>query len=268
MDRSLRDLVEAKIRELSRQMEMVLKTSRDAAQQKRVSVEIAKLRKDFKRLEDGTFTDADANRYLGDPSLRLEPSTDGPDDRLGGYPLLASVVTEAASPYCREPEANEIHSFLRHFESEYWGVISDFSFKLDFNSAQKRDAFYNDLNTIQIAFKKYLDVLHDLADDKAPREYAEKLGQMKAKLYRDLLLKVGDFLKRLGTFVDGLLDDYRNGGNSILNPDDELHFDAIHGARELEGVRIIDGVERLAAFLHEFIAFLNIPEIRKIVQEP
>jgi len=60
-------------------------------------------------------------------------------------------------------------------------------------------------------------------------------------------------------FLGNLLSDCQAGGNLILNPDDTIQFDEIHGERELNGFTILQGVERINLFLGEFAEYLNIP---------
>lgn len=266
MDSHSKSIIEEKINLLSRRLEMVLKTTSNPSQKKRVSIELAKLKKDQKRLQEGNFSDQDVRRYVSEKELTFQEPEEEAADRLADYTILSAIPIEPASPDCFEPEINAIHSFIAFFEHEYWGGISDFTVKLDYNYSQKREVFFNDLNVIQIAFKNYLDIISDLNSESVTRDYEEKLKTMRTKYYMDLIMKVGEFINRLHNFVASMLEDYRNGGNVILNPDETLRFDKIHGERALEGMTVVEGLESLNQFLEEFEDYLNIPEIKRIEQ--
>ena len=263
MDRDLIKKIEDKIHFLQKRLEMVLKTSRDGAQRKRVSQQLAVLKKDFIRLQNGAFPEAEINKYI-DKSEMAGRSDSGEEVReLEDFPLLREIELELASPLCREQEINEIHTFLKYFEDEFWAGISDYQLKLEFNAGHKREAILNELNMLRITIKNYLDILSDLDRGAASSEYENKLRSMKTKQHMDVLMKTGDFIIGLHDFIGYLLEDYRNGGNIILNPDDSLNYDSLHGEKSMEGMNIVAVIEKLHAFLGEFREYLNIPDMKK-----
>jgi len=263
LDSFIKQKVENKIISLTKKLEGVLKITSDQFQKKRVSIQLAQLKKDMKRLEAGNFSESEVKKYLDEEDMKLSFAEEE-KSRLSEYEILNEIPQLQASPDCNEPEINEIYSFLSYFENEYWGAISDFQFKLDFNYSQKRDQFFNELNIVQMGLKNYLDVLHDLSGDVVTREYEEKLKIMRTKQYMDVVMKTGTFIKKLYNFVDTLLTDFSDGGNIILNPDDVLNFDHLEGDNLLEGATIIEGLKSLHQFAAEFIEYLSIPELKKI----
>ena len=271
MDSEIRARVEEKIRLLSRQLEMVLKTSGNSEQKKRVSQQLANLKKDRIRLDEGSFGEDDVRRYLGDVSLDKGEDDDEEEDDAGvsRFSLLSAVEIQPASSECTEQEVNEIASFLRHFEREYLSVLGNYQLKLDFNHAQKRDTFFNLYGAIQHSLKSYLDIVHDIAGGRvASGDHADSLRQMKRKLFMDLIMKTSDFVRGLHDFLSLLMSDYQNGGNLVLNPEQVLAFDALHGHRELDGMQIAEGIERIRLFLEEFSEYLNVPGLKKMQTRP
>lgn len=267
MDNELKASIYEKIEALSRRLETVLKTSVNPEQKKRVSQQLANLKKDSIRLSEGNFDQEDVRRYLGEAGVsRSEASDEGRTISAGErFELLSTIEIQPASPECDEREANEVVSFLRHFEREYLSVLGNYQLKLDFNHTQKRDMFFNLYGAIQQALKSYLDIVHDIAlGSVASREHADSLRQMKRKLFMDLLMKTGEFVRGLYDFLSLLMSDYRNGGNLILDPEKILEFDALHGQRELDGMQIVEGIERMRLFLAEFSEYLNIPGLKKL----
>ncbi|HOG63989.1 MAG TPA: hypothetical protein PLD82_00960 [Spirochaetota bacterium] len=271
MDSGTKSLVEEKISLLSRQLEMVLRTSGNPDQKKRVSQQLAALKKDRLRLDEGSFGEDDIRRYLGDVSAQQVESDEeeGSEETVGRFPLLSAVMIQPASPECNEQEVNEIASFLRHFEREYLSVLGNYQLKLDFNHAQKRDTFFNLYGAIQHSLKSYLDVVHDISSGRvASGEHADSLRQMKRKLFMDLIMKTSDFTHGLHDFLSLLISDYQNGGNLVLNPEQVLVFDPLHGHRELDGMQIAEGIERIRLFLDEFSEYLNVPGLKKMQNRP
>lgn len=263
METRIKELLEEKIALLQKRLEMVAKTSRDPGQRKRVGQQLAVLKKDFIRLHNGDFPDSEVSRYLSGDVMDTAPALTAAETDLGAYPILGSIPVEPASPFCREQEINEICSFLNFFEKEYWAAVSDYQLKLEFNTSGKRDRLFNELNLLRVAIKNYLDIISDLDKGAANREYESRLRSMKTKQHMDILLKSGEFVSRLHDFIGYLLDDFRNGGNVILNPEDSLHYDSIHGEKAMEGMNIVDVLEKLFQFLSEFREYLNIPDIKK-----
>ena len=268
MDSEIRTRVEEKIRLLTRQLEMVAKTSRNSEQKKRVLNQLAVLKKDAIRVQEGSFGDQDVRRYLGEASPSNQNDQDAgqvQNEALPRFSLLSEIPIQPASPECSEQEVNEIASYLKHFEHEYLSVLGNYQLKLDFNHAQKRDTYFNAYGTIQHSLKSYLDVVHDVASGRvASGEHADSLRLMKRKMFMDLIMKTSDFVRGLFDFLTILTTDYQNGGNLMLNPEQVLDFDALQGKRELDGMLVAEGIERIRLFLDEFSEYLNVPGLKKM----
>jgi len=132
--------------------------------------------------------------------------------------------------------------------------------KLDFSHTQKRDAFFHAFNSIQLALKGYIaDVTDPSYDRLVQSDQTGRLRQVRRKMQMDLMMKCGEFSSSMRGFLWTLINDHRTGGNLILNPDDKIVFDPIHGERELGDMPVVESVERVCLFLTEFAEYLNVP---------
>lgn len=262
MNHLLKEKLRSKIEGMKRQLEMVYKTSANTQQRKRVSLQLGRLQKDLKLLDEDAFGNADVKRYLTDEELDRATVGDEQSD-AATMEILSNIEIEQASPNCRQEEVNAISTYLHHFDREYWGVMSNSQLKLDFNYSQKRDSFFTKMNQLQIALKNYLAVLDDLAGNIIGQQQEQRLKQMKSRQYMDFIVKAGDFVTSLKEFVLFLLDEYRDGGNVVLNPEHVIQFDDLYGSKRLNGMRLMDALEEMRLFLEEFEQYLNIPELKQ-----
>ena len=258
-----KDKVREKIQGLVKRFEMVMKTSSNPQQQKRASVHIAKMNKDLEKLNKGDFSEEDGKKYFQFDVPKRISDDENSGSFTGKYEILHTVPILQASKFCSIPEVNAIYSYLAYFENEFWGGISDFHLKLDFNHSQKRDIFYHNLNVLKISFKNYLDILEDLENTTNTLEYTENLKKMRSKYYMELLIKVGEFISQLYQFITSIILDYESEGNIILNPHEVLNFDKIQGERDLEGLTVLQALKKLQQFLSEVAEYLSLPEIKK-----
>jgi hypothetical protein len=166
-----------------------------------------------------------------------------------------------ASKECKIQEINAINAYLQFFESEYMSPLGGHILKLDFSHSQRRDTHIHNFSSLQLALKGYLDDLVTLAKahDVTQKESTARAQQVQRKMVMDLIVKCGEFSGGLYKFVGNLLEDHRNEGNLILNPEDAIEFDPLHGKRILNGKSVIEGLEQIRLFLGEFTAYLNVP---------
>lgn len=262
MNHLIKEAIRSKLISMQRQLELVYKTSADMQQRKRVSVQLSRLQKEMKLLDQDAFGSDDVRRYLSDEEVDALHEGDGGTGG-GDLALLAEIPIEPAGPNCRQDDVNAISSYLRFFDQEYWGVMSHSQLKLDFNFSQKRDSFFTLMNQLQIALKNYLAILDDLNGNVIGQQHEQKLKQMKSRQYMDFIVKCGEFITSLKKFVIFLLDEYRDGGNIVLNPEHVIKFDDLYGSKRLNGMRLMDALEEMRRFLDEFEQYLNIPELKQ-----
>jgi len=270
MDHEIRELAEDKLRLLSRQFEMVLRTTRDEGQRKRVSIQLGRIKKRMAALENGEMSEDEARALLSGKLTSGHEQAEETDGDYGErnedkerFPFLAKLSIKHSSDAAGGSEVSAIQAYLQHFENEYMPALEAHKLKLDFSYTQRRDTYFHAFNTIQLAMKSYLKDLEDRPDVSNSRgmqgEQAGRMRQMQRKMLIDLMLKCGEFAGGLSGFLDNLLQDHQAGGNLILNPDDTIAFDPIHGERELSGLSVVASVERISLFLSEFAEYLDIP---------
>ncbi|MDR2733793.1 MAG: hypothetical protein LBC99_04000 [Spirochaetota bacterium] len=264
MDRELREQAENKLRQLSRQFELVLRTTKDPNQKKRVSVQLGQLQRNLAALEIGELSDEQVRRLLRGqtqtPQQEEESSQEDRKDWTERFPLLAQISIQNASEEPGAQEINAIHSYFQHFENEYLPVLGSHQLKLDFSHSQRRDVYFNNFSSLQLAIKGYFQDLIDVSHSRIMQnDQADRMRQIRRKTYMDLIMKCGEFVSNMYNFLGNLLSDCQAGGNLILNPDDTIKFDEIHGERELNNFTMLQGVERIYLFLGEFAEYLNVP---------
>ena len=275
------------------QLEGVRKTSIDADQKKRVFWELKRLRQEYETRFGKALSGFDSSLDpFGTASIHLTDisSATGSSDKkvdeqnkdqskenvtedasigtiegkpskidLSGYKYLKLIKIKKYKESNPEHDLDYISSIINFLNEEFWGTISDYNLKLDFNHSMIRDNFYGDLHNIDNLIKNYADIVDFASRSDTNKSYKDKLLQTKAKEYRNLILRIGEFLKKLYSFVSMLLDDRSQGGNIILNPDSALEFDNFHGKKILAGVTVLEGLVCLRDFILEICEFLNIP---------
>ena len=265
MDREIHEQVEAKLRLLARQFDMVLRTTRDPDQRKRVSSQYAGVKKSLDALEKGEMSDEEAGRFLrGQKIATHEQAASDYDERGEGgggeFTILSTIPISDIGGEYGGPELNAIHSYLQHFETEYLPTLGQHQLKLDFSYAQRRDAFFHTFSTLQLTLKGHIADITDPSYDRLVQsDQSGRVRQTRRRMQLDLVMKCGEFVSGLRGFLWTLLNDHKTGGNLILNPEDTITFDPIHGERELNGKLVVESVERVCLFLNEFAEYLNVP---------
>jgi len=264
MDRVIRERAENKLRLLARQFEMVVKTTRDPDQKKRASSQYSAVMKKISALENGTMSEEDARKFLQEQGISNERSAalEQKDDEDEGeqFSLLATIPITVINEEYVSAELNAIYSYLQHFEFEYMPALGSQQLKLDFSHTQKRDSLFHSFTSIQLAMKGFIADITDPSYDRLVQgDQTGRLRQVRRKMQMDIMMKCSEFTANMRGFLETLLNDHRTGGNLILNPDDRITFDPIHGQRELGNMLVSESVERVCLFLDEFAEYLNVP---------
>ena len=86
---------------------------------------------------------------------------------------------------------------------------------------------------------------------------------MKNKQTRVFLYETNDVLKKIRDFLSILVDDFKSGGNIIMNKRDRIKFNPrFEEAAVLEGAPLDQGVREFDAYVGQAIERLNLPEIK------
>lgn len=237
-----RDQVERTIKNL----ENVLKMSKDQIQRQRVFKDIQRWKEILETLPKKQVKELD--------SYDEEKSASA----LADYELLKYITVLQMNKKIDDKDLNEIFTFMKFFEDEYLGMLGEYHLKLDYNQSDLRNTFYPKLHDIHNALEHYANALIKFDDEYNPVDKT-RLKMMVQEEYRNLLKKVGDFLRRLSNFINDLVYDYEQSGSVIKNPHEKLRFSS--GGNVLNGYTVIEGLKDLQLFLAELLDYLNIPEM-------
>ncbi|MDH4128263.1 MAG: hypothetical protein OEV44_05880 [Spirochaetota bacterium] len=247
----------ARIQQIIRNLEGVLKTTSNDVQRKRVYKEIQQWKEELDKLPRNFLFDNDTINF--DKDVKTEKS-----NPLDNYELLKHIPIIKVNSEVNNRELNEIYTFTKYFEDEYLGMLSEYHIKLDFNYSHNRDIFYSQIHDVHLAIKSYADVLEKANKSNIETEQKSRLKLTAQGEYRNVINKISDFYNKLFEFVNNLVDNYDNHGNLISNPKSKLHFNSnVNSSMVLEGCTVIEGVKDLHRFLTELLDYLNLPNIKK-----
>jgi len=246
----------SKIQQMIRNLEGIFKTSRSEDQRKRVFRDIQMWKKELERVQ--------AESGYEEPVYNSNHSNHNDDNSLESYELLKGIPIIQMNPNVYNKEANEVYTFIKHFEEEYLSVLSEYHLKTDFSHALLRDSFFTIIHDCYSAIRGYIDVLDKQGNESFPEDYRAKLKMTVQAEYRNMVTKVGDFFRKLYKFVDELIEDNKNDGHLLLNASSKLHFTkGTGGSKFLEGYSVLEGLQDLHLFLTELLDYLNLPDIKK-----
>ncbi|MBU1076280.1 MAG: hypothetical protein KKH98_03245 [Spirochaetes bacterium] len=247
----------SKLKEIYKKLEGVYKITGDAKQKERVK----------KEMNDIKSQVADMEKYGKEEVLKEDEEqeevvvkeVEKKESNKKENKLLSRFPVKKVHPASNDNEVNTAITYLEIFEGELWGALSDFHLKLDYYHSKERDKYFNKFEVIKRLIKQYFDVLDELSS--ATNEtYIEKLKLMKNKQSRALLIDSVKFMNEIGLFLDKLVKDFNNKGNTILNPEDKITFSNIEGKRLLNGWKIIDAIKYIKQYSREYIGAINLPE--------
>ncbi len=260
-----------KLKDIIKKLEGVYKITIDPQQKERVKQELSNLKQQLKNLEampEEILTEEEdveeVKKVADELSLKEKEgekdSSDKTPDEIA-FPLLSKIsIDEKVHPASDDPEIDMAAVYLKKFEDDLWGALSDFHLKLDYNYSRERDKFYDHIENCRRLLKNYTDILDEITNTESEK-YKERLRVMKVKIGRAFLITLTEFMKELNSFVNYLLTDYNSNGNIILNPDDIIKFSKLNGGnKEIDGMSVIDALKYVAQFSKEFIEKIKIPE--------
>jgi len=253
------------LKDIIKKLEGVFKISTDAKQKERVKKEISSLRAELKKIEskgEDILTEEESLEKVHGEE-RKEEKKEKEDENTEdeeSYPLLGNNKIEKIHPLSDDYEINLAATYLKKFEDELWGVLSDFHLKLDYNHSKERDKFYNGLEGCIRLMNDYIDVLDEFSKSTSDA-YKERLRLMKLKVGRAFLIELTEFMNDLHDFVSYLISDNTKGGNIILNPDEIIRFSKLEGEKkELDNIKVIESLKYVRDFTEEFMDKIKIPD--------
>jgi hypothetical protein len=232
--------------------EVVLKTSSDSRQKKRVKKELIKL-KNYKEKLQHVFSIIEEQEEVID------------DDEFKDFPFLSQIIDSLDEKYITDREINFICHILYCFENEFLPLLTERKMKLDFKYSLERDSFYNIYQDLTKRVEDFRDQLEIIEKGKYTEGTLLEIKNRLLKKRRILLIETDRFFRKVKKFSDELLKDIEKNGSECLNKDDSVNFDLIEGKRYLEGYTVTQSLQILNTYAKEVILYLNLPEI--IVQE-
>lgn len=256
-----------RLKGIIKKLEGVYKITVDPKQRERVKKELARLKQELKKVEgesEEVLTEeeeVEEIKKISAEEIQEEASSIeiSPEERES-FPLLSKVPVEKIHPISDDPEIDMAAAYLKKFEDELWGALSDFHLKLDYNHSRERDKFYDHLENCARLLKDYINILEELSHTDSEK-YKERLRLMKVKVGRAFLIAATEFMKEMNDFVNYLIKDYSNKGNIVLNPEDTIRFSKLEGEdKELDGMSVMDALKYVSQFTGEFVEKIKIPE--------
>ncbi len=237
---------------LLRRLEGVYKITSDASQRERVLGDIKNIKAQLEKLEEESSEETSPEEPHNEEILE-------DTNALDEYEIISKVEVKKIHPLSNDEEVNEAASYLDFFENELWGVLSDFHLKLDYFYSKEREKLYNGIEPSLRILKEYKEILEEIQKS-INEQYKEKMILMKNKLSRAFLIESMSFMKRVNSFLENILKDYKNGGNIILEPEYTVSFPSIEGKKMLNGKNIVEAIEYIYKFTNEFLDRINVPE--------
>lgn len=263
-----------------KQMEVIIRTSTNAAQVERVKKDMGRYQARLQELvpdyrPEKETIDQLARRIAGQtappppPSVRLHD--EGHPLVTGSYSASEDPVTisitdripeERASPHCTDPDVNFVASLLRILMREYWPAITEQHIKLDFTSSQERQALRLKIDNLVRSQKTLVETIEEYATaEKA--DFREQLFKMKNKQIRLYLFEANELFRDFKALLGKLIAEIQKGGTLVTNPDERLHFDpGYEEATWLENHTVREGIFEFFTLMEFAIKKINLPTMK------
>lgn len=262
--KSAKDYIATRIEQVQKKLLLVYKTTKDDAKKKELETTFKQIDRDLRKLDLGQFEEKDLVRY-GISTQDLEVAIqEHLHNRRVSYRILNNIQLEPVTANTRNEEVNAIWSYLKFFGDEYLGLLCEQNLKLDYGLAYQRDQFYTLYNDVVKVVSEYGEISDQIAQAESShnKEYRSRLVQLQNKQYRDIILKVGKFLRSLQTFVQSVFSSEEEGIRSLLEPEAIVYIEGTDSS--LNGVTAKKALEDLAVYVDEFFDYIKIPDISRI----
>ena len=251
-----------KIYQIREKMLITYKAAVSDAQKKRISKDLAKIEKIIGHIEEGKEIEVDKLSLFSIESRNTENNVkkEEHDNRIS---YIAKIEILKLSDSNKDPEMNQIYSFLIFFENNFAVPLDDMYLKLEYSLGKKRDIIFAHYQALQRLLKEYIDdieILQDLKIKEQIEKYKSRIEQQKAYL----LIKLSEFLHELKDLVNEIISDYKSGKSNFLNPKEKFQTSyLIKEKTEFEDMEMIDILYETVYFLEDFIEIIRMPDFRK-----
>lgn len=238
-----------KINKVITQYTLVLKTTTDAAQQKRVKQKLVSLREYREKL----IQVCEPLKAQDEESAPSEPKQ--PPLKYLGY-----IVREGIERPIRDQEVNRLSLYLKFFDRELLVVFSERKMRLDFQHSLERDTFYLRFQEAQRKLTDFEEELKRSEEEESKIEDKLERKRRISKMKRALTVEANRFFTAILTFASELVTDIAEDGLKCLNGNGTIHLDEIERKSYLEGKTVKEALEIIQEFSLEVIDFLNVPD--------
>ena len=238
----------AKLEKAIEQYELVLRTTPDVGQQKRVQRILRRLRENRKRILDSF-----------DVSCRSEHDVPPSKERVLVFQDLAAQGAKA--PMTLDPEVSQLEGYAYFFDDELLLLFSERNLRLDFQHAIERDGFYHRFQDFLRMLKDFVEEERHFTEGEIHKEEAIAIKQRLLRIKRGLFVESGRFFSTVAKFAGFLIDDLCTDRVICLNGAERIHFDNLEKGRYLEGKTVEESLLIVRDFTREVKMVLKTPNI-------
>ncbi|MCX7881863.1 MAG: hypothetical protein N2314_01435 [Brevinematales bacterium] len=262
--RGTKEYIAERIEQSRKKLLLVYKTTKDDNKKYELETTFRQIDRDLQKLDTGQFEEKDLLRYgisLQELEIAFEERV---HDKHAIYKILNNIRIEPVTPNTKNEEINAIWSYLRFFGLEYLGLLSEQNLKLDYGHAYQRDQFYTLYNDTLKVVNEYGEISDQIAHAELTnnKEYRSRLIQLQNKQYRDVILRVGKFLRSLQAFIQSIFASEEEGSKALLEPEALVQIEGTDSS--LNGVTAKRALQDLARYVEEFLDYIKIPDISKV----
>jgi hypothetical protein len=262
-----KDYVEAKLLQTKHKFDIIAGTVKDPTRKEGIRQTVGNIERDLKKLAADLFTLDDLRRYKVDREDLQNYLENASMGEQGNYRILRNIPVEKLSKLSKNEEINSIWSYLVFFGKEYLGLLSEQNLRLDYGHAYQRDRFFNSYNECVRMMENYSEILEQLdgAGQTGTKDYHDRLVKVQMKQYRDVIIRVGKFLRSIEDFIEDILEAEKNGEKVLMEPDRLISINSETSL--INGVSSRQALMDLYLFVKEFTDFLKIPDLHKVDEE-
>ncbi len=251
-----------------RQMEIIVRTSTNAAQVERVKKDIARYRARLKELvpdyrPEKETVDQLARRLTGSPAETTAQKPVAVTEAGVPVEIADRIPEERASPHCTDPDVNFVASVVKVILREYWPAITEQHVRMDFTSGQERQALRFKLDNLVRSLKTLTETIEEYATAEKT-DFREQLFKMKNKQSRLFLFEGNELFRDFKVFLGKQIEEMQRGGSAIKNPDERIRFDrSYEDATWLENLTVGEAVVEFYNLVDYAIKKVNLPTLKQ-----
>ena len=238
-----------KLESAIKQYKLILKTTVDSSQQRRVEKKLKELRAYREKLLAIFDVDDLAEGKQEEGSLKIIDES-----------YLSRILARHPEETVIDSEVHELSLYLDYFYTEFLAIFSERKLKLDFQYSLDRDNFHQTYLGITRRLDDYIQEALRIREGAYNKDVELEMRRRNIKVKRNLFIETYRFFKAVQGFGADLREDLAADGLKCLNGDDIISFEFIEEKRYLEGHTVREAIDELLSFTGEVLAFLNIPD--------